>query len=276
MNSRKVGLLFLAVCLVLTAWAGLAWAEQTVTDQLGRQVKVPDKAQRIVTLQHQSLDILLQLGAEPQIVGVLEGWKKYLPSAIKAMPRLKDISTPGDLRSVNLESLLALKPDLVIVTHFAPEAMRKQIEAAGIPVIGISLYQAEYVQASVLNPKLQDASKAFTEGIKDGVRILGKVSGHSERAEELIKYVFANRGLVDEKLGQIARDQRVTCYMGYPKLHSMGTGKYASLAMERAGGRNVAEMIAGYTKVNMEQVLSWNPRGYIHPGPLQIHDQGNL
>jgi iron complex transport system substrate-binding protein len=60
-------------------------------------------------------------------------------------------------------------------------------------------------------------------------------------------------------LGEIPRKDRTTCYMAYPKLHSMGTGKYASVAMERAGGRNVAEMIAGYSKVNMEQVIEWNP-----------------
>ncbi len=259
MPLKKISFFVTVLCLVLISWLGMARAGQVVTDQLGREVKVPDKSQRIVTLQHQSLDILLQLGAESQIVGVLENWKKYLPGAVKTMPRLKDISTPGDLRSVNMESLLALKPDLVIVTHFAPAAMRKQIEDAGIPVIGVSLYRAEYVQASVLNPKLKDASKAYTEGLKDGVRLLGKVSGHSDKAEELLKLVFANRALVDRKLGDIPREKRTTCYMGYPKLHSMGTGKYASLAMERAGGRNVAEMIAGYTKVSMEQVLAWNP-----------------
>jgi iron complex transport system substrate-binding protein len=167
--------------------------------------------------------------------------------------------TPGDLKTVNMESLLALNPDLVVVTHYAPKAMRDQIEKAGIPVIGVSLYRADYEQASVLNPKLKDASKAYTEGLKDAVRLVGQVTGHSAKAEELLKVVFANRALVDKKLGQIPRDKRTTCYMAYPKLHSMGTGKYASVAMERAGGRNVAEMIAGYTAVNMEQVLQWNP-----------------
>lgn len=259
MKLKTMGLAVVAVMLMVGLAVGSAMAKQTITDQLGRQVVVPDKAERIVVLMHQALDIMLQLGAEKQIVGVMERWKKYLPGAIKAMPRLKNIPTPGDLKTVNLESLLMLKPDLVVVTHYAPEAMRNQIEQAGIPVIGVSLYRADYVQASVLNPKLKDASKAYTEGLKDGVRLIGQVTGRREKAEELLRVVFKNRALVQQRLGTIPRKDRTTCYMAYPKMHSMGTGKYASVAMERAGGRNVAEMIAGYTKVNMEQVLQWNP-----------------
>jgi len=259
MRSKRLSLAVLVLALAFGLGSVPAAAKQTVTDQLGRQVEVPDKAERVVVLMHQVLDVMLELGAEPQIVGVLESWKEYLPSAVKAMPRLKEIATPGDLKTVNMESLLALNPDLVVVTHYAPEAMRNQIEKAGIPVIGVSFYRADYEQASVLNPKLKDPSKAYAEGLKDAVRLVGQVIGRSEKAEELLKVAFDNRALVDQRLGQIPRDQRTTCYMAYPKLHSMGTGKYASVAMERAGGRNVAEMIDGYTAVNMEQVLQWNP-----------------
>jgi ABC-type Fe3+-hydroxamate transport system substrate-binding protein len=75
MTPKKISLVIISLCLALSLSAGVVQAKQTVTDQLGRQVVVPDKAQRMVVLMHQALDMLLQLGAEPQIAwgfGTLE------------------------------------------------------------------------------------------------------------------------------------------------------------------------------------------------------------
>lgn len=53
-----------------------ALADRVVTDQLDRQVTIPDYIQRAVVLQHQTLNIAVQLDATKQIVGVLSNWKK--------------------------------------------------------------------------------------------------------------------------------------------------------------------------------------------------------
>ena len=55
-----------------------ALADRVVTDQLDRQVTIPDHIQRAVVLQHQTLNIAVQLDATKQIVGVLSNWKKQL------------------------------------------------------------------------------------------------------------------------------------------------------------------------------------------------------
>ena len=70
-----------------------------------------------MVLMHHALDIAIQLGAQDRIVGVLQKWPEMLPDAVKAMPRLKDMPMPGELSSVNMESLSQLKPDVVIVTY---------------------------------------------------------------------------------------------------------------------------------------------------------------
>ncbi len=46
---------------------------------------------------------------------------------------------PGRSHPVNIESLLALRPQVVFVANYAPPAMIAQIQQAGIPVVAISL-----------------------------------------------------------------------------------------------------------------------------------------
>jgi iron complex transport system substrate-binding protein len=237
-------------------------ATRTIVDQLGREVTIPQKVDRVVVLMHHALDIMLELGAQDQIVGVLSDWNKYLPPGIvKVWPDIEKMPAPGDLRTmVNTEELLKLKPDVVIITHYMIEKTGKQIEAIGLPVVGISLYKAGYEEVSVLNPKLKDPDQAYTEGLKEGVLLLGDILGRREQAEKLNAYIFKNRQMVAERLGNMPRAERVRTYMAYPELYTMGTGKYASVIMERAGGLNVAMEISGYKQVTMEDVLRWNPQ----------------
>jgi len=263
-RSRLILGVVAALMTVLFSCPGFAAAQEkhVVVDQLGRSVTIPAKVDRVVILMHHALDVALELGAQDKIVGILSDWQKYLPAGFsKAWPEITSVATPGDLRtSVNMEELLKLRPDVVIITHYMMEKTGKQIEAAGIPVVGLSFYKAGYEEASVLNPKLKDPNKSYTAGMKEGVRLMGEILGKQDRAEKLLTHIFKNRQLIESRVGKLSKEERITTYMAYPKLFSMGTGKYASVIMERAGGLNVAMDIAGYKQVSMEDVLRWNPQ----------------
>ena len=114
-----------------------------VVDQLDRSVTLPLHVQRVVALQHQALDIILELGAGDRLVGVLRSWPSLIPGLDRIDPALATLSTPGDLTTVNVEALLALRPDVVFVTNYAPPTMIQQIIAAGLPVVVISLAKGE-------------------------------------------------------------------------------------------------------------------------------------
>jgi iron complex transport system substrate-binding protein len=256
------GMILILVAFIMFPGMASAREHRVVVDQLGRRVIIPKNVDRVVILMHHALDVAVELGAQDKIVGILSDWEKYLPSGFrKAWPEIDKVATPGDLRtSVNMEALLKLKPDVVIITHYMMGRTGKQIEAAGLPVVGLSFYKAGYEEASVLNPELKDPDRAYTEGMKEGVRLMGDILGKRDRAEKLLSYIFRNRKLIEERVGHLRKDQRVTTYMAYPKMFTMGTGKYASVIMERAGGLNVAMNISGYKQVSMEDVLRWNPR----------------
>ncbi|MFE0017836.1 ABC transporter substrate-binding protein [Mesorhizobium sp. NPDC059054] len=258
MNLRSGPLLALAVALSLLM-LGPADA-RTVTDQLNRTVTVPDKVERIVVLQHQTLDILVELGAADKIVGVLRTWQKLIPGLDKYAPQIASLPTPGDLQAANVEEVLKLKPDVVFVTNYAPPAMIDQLAKAGLPVVAISLSKGEGVEAPKLNPTFVDDDAAYAEGLKIGVRLIGDIVGKGDRAEQLIDYAFAQRKKVEDRVASIPDGERVELYMANPDMSTYGSGKYTGVIMKRSGGINVAAGVRGATKVSMEDVLAWNPQ----------------
>lgn len=237
-------------------------ADRTVIDQLGRQVTIPDRVNRVVVLQHQTLNLLVQLDAADDVVGVLSSWKKQLgPEFERFSPRLATIPMPGDLTQVNLESLLAEHPQVVFVANYAPPEMISQIEKAGIPVVAISLRRDAQSEKGKLNPQMNDEEQAYNLGLQEGIRLIAKVVNRESQGEALIDYAFKQREAVGARLKDIPVDQRMRVYMANPDLTTYGSGKYTGLMMQHAGAINVAATsIKGYKQVSMEQVLSWNPQ----------------
>lgn len=251
----------LLACASLTAVTP-ALADRTVTDQLGRQVTLPDSVNRVVVLQHQTLNLLVQLNAADDIVGVLSSWKKQLGSEFaRFMPSIDKMSMPGDLTQVNIESLLALHPQVVFVANYAPEPMIQQIQNAGIPVVAISLREDAAGEKNKMNPSMADEERAYNEGLKQGIRLIGEVVNRQAEASALIDYTFAARAKFNAPVAAIPPAEKVRVYMANPDLNTYGSGKYTGLMMQHAGAMNVAAAtVKGARQVSLEQVLKWDPQ----------------
>lgn len=229
---------FVLVCASMF-FAFSAQADRTITDQLGRQVTIPDHVDKVVVLQHQTLNILVQLDAAQDIVGVMSSWKKQLgPEFARFMPTITTLPTPGDLTSVNIESLLAIHPQVVFVANYAPAEMIQQIQNAGIPVVAISLRQDIAGQQNKMNPTMADEEQVYNEGLKQGIRLIADVVGRKTQAETLINYVFTARAKFNAPVAAIPEAQKVRIYMANPDLMTYGSGKYTGLMMQHAGGLN--------------------------------------
>ncbi|WP_158784117.1 ABC transporter substrate-binding protein [Pantoea sp. BAV 3049] len=239
-----------------------SYADRQVTDQLGRQVSIPDRVNRVVVLQHQTLNLLVQLDATKTMVGILGNWKQQLGDGYQRLvPKLTSLPTLGDLTHVDLEKLVALHPQVVFVTNYAPQEMIDQIQHLGIAVIAISLRAGDEKQENRLNPQLQDEEQAYNQGLKDGIRLIGTVVNHQKQAEDLIGATFSQRQETSDRLKSIPAAQKIRVYMANPDLTTYGSGKYTGLMMAHAGAMNVAAAtVKGYKQVSMEQILAWNPQ----------------
>ncbi|TPD93463.1 hypothetical protein FJP68_13780 [Pantoea vagans] len=237
-------------------------ASRQITDQTGRQVTIPDHVDRVVVLQHQTLNLLVQMNATDKIVGVMANWKQQLgDSYARLAPELNQKTTLGDLTHVDPEKLVALHPQVVFVTNYAPHEMIDSITALGIPVVAISLRHDQPGEKAKMNPTLSDEEIAYDKGLREGITLIGEIINKPEEAKALIEATDQGRKIVSDRLRDIPVDKRIRAYMANPDLTTYGSGKYTGLMMLHAGAVNVAAAtVKGFKTVSMEQVIAWNPQ----------------
>lgn len=117
-----------AIALVCALFAGIAMAAPvSVKDDLGNTVTLPAPASRIVTLAPSVVEVTYAAGAGDKIVATVE-YSDYPASALK-IPRV------GGHSKINLEAVVAAKPDLVIAWESgnSPTAIDK-LRQLGIPI----------------------------------------------------------------------------------------------------------------------------------------------
>lgn len=113
--------------LVSALLASQAQAAITVLDDDGKAVTLAKPAQRVVALAPHVTELLFAAGGAERIVGAVS-YSDY-PEAAKSVPRV------GDNRQVDMERLLALKPDLLVIwRHGASERQIEQLRQLGIPM----------------------------------------------------------------------------------------------------------------------------------------------
>ncbi len=128
-------------------------------------VTVPDTVDRVVVLQHQTLNLLVQMNATDKIVGVMANWKQQLGDGYARLaPELAQKASLGDLTHVDPEKLVALRPQVVFVTNYAPQEMIDKISRLGIPVVAISLRHDVAGEQAKMNPTRPMKSRLIIAG----------------------------------------------------------------------------------------------------------------
>jgi ABC-type Fe3+-hydroxamate transport system substrate-binding protein len=159
---KKTHLVALVLTFFLTvghnAYAG------TVIDQVGRKVVVPDNPQRVIALAPSITEIIYDLGEEKRLQGVTR-YSDH-PARAKALPKV------GTYVHLDLERIVALKPDLCISTKDGnPKHVIEKIAGLGIPVYVINPRSLEQTMdtiariGSLLNAEL--CSHWFKRSITD-------------------------------------------------------------------------------------------------------------
>ena len=121
--SRNRAVLFCASALFAANMTATA-APVIVRDDTGATVKLSAPAQRIVSLAPHATELLFALGAGSRIVGTLD--TSDTPAAAKAIPRV------GDSRALDLERIVALRPDLIVTWPWTAPAQVEALRARGI------------------------------------------------------------------------------------------------------------------------------------------------
>ena len=130
----------------------------TIVDDLGREVKIENLPQRIISLAPSNTEILFALGLEDRIVGVTQ-YCNY-PEAAKAKPRVAGYSTP------DIERVISLEPDLILAESIHEKTVLPALESIGLKAIVMS--------ARSLDTVLRD------------ITLVGQIMGKSKAASKLV------------------------------------------------------------------------------------------
>lgn len=161
-----------------------------VADDSGRKVRVSLKPKRVACAVSFASEMLLSLGHKPALRSKVAEEDIYPPEA-KDVPTFDVDHGTGP----NLEQLAAAQPDLVILSPVFGRFVQGIEERLKVPVLVL---------------KIQNYAQ-----IADKLRLLGKIVGKEDRAEEAVKTM---RGQLDEmKKGLPEKSGRVLALFGTPQ-----------------------------------------------------------
>lgn len=192
---------------------------------------IPAHSKRVVSLMPSYTEIIFELGAGKDLVGV-SNFCNWPPAAGK-------IEKTGDYLRPNMEKIYSLKPDTVFAGTWADASTSKQLSTMGVKVVSIS----------------EEKSAADILGT---VRLIAAELGLRREGEKLVKKLSARMpaGLPEKPLKVYLEADAG----GW----TAGGQSFLSDAVRLAGGRNIfGGEKRGYFQASWEEVLLQDPEAVI-------------
>jgi iron complex transport system substrate-binding protein len=219
----------------------ISWPLQAleVVDDSGIRIKLTEPAKRIISLAPHVTEQLFAIGAGEKIVGAVD-YSDY-PEQAKLIPRV------GGYSRLDLERILALKPDLIVGWHSGNNV--QQLER--LQELGFTVYRSE-------PQRLDD--------IASGMLNLGELTGTKQQAQ-LQATVFRQR--VERLRGLVVgKETRTVFYQIWNRPLMTVNGEHLINEVIRlCGGRNIFVTLPVLTpKVSEEAVIAADPDVIIASG----------
>jgi iron complex transport system substrate-binding protein len=215
--------------LLLLLWTAAASAQAlTVTDERGVAVRFDQPPQRIVSLLPSLTEFVCALGACERLVGV-DDYSNH-PPPVRAVPHV------GGMEDARVETIVALKPDLVLVPQSSRALERLQ-------ALGLKVFVAE--------PRtLADVERVL--------RLLGPVLGARDGAQ-VWREVEQGVDAAARELPPSLRGTRVYFEVSTAP-YAAGEASFIGELLARIGARNIVPASLGpFPKLNPEFVVRADP-----------------
>lgn len=222
----------------LVAVAGPVGAVEVV-DDIGRTVRLPAPAERVVSLAPHATELLFAVGAGDRIVGTVSH-SDYPPPA-RQIPRV------GGYSRLDLERIVSLQPDLIVAWHSGnPVAQVERLRS-----LGLAVYFSE--------------PRRF-EDMADALLRLGALTGNRRQAHRRATML---RAAVDDLVERYAGRPSVTVFyqIWNDPLMTINGEHLINQVIEMCGGRNVfAELPTLAPRIVLETVLARDPEVIVASG----------
>lgn len=219
----------------------------TITGSNGKDITFDAPPERIIAYDGSAVEILYALGEEHRIVGT--------HSFVTYPPATADIPKVGDAFNIDLEQLVAQKPDLVYVffDRFVPE-----MEDLGLKVLF----------AKSLNNNLDETMDHF--------RLWGRMTGNPEAAEIEVSRIQARIEALRQQLASVGQGPRV--YHHTFDFWAPGGDTLMARIYELLKAQLVTTEIQGYAQISPEEVVVRDPEVIVTDefAQQQVLDSGAL
>lgn len=237
---RTIGFILLGAALLAGMLGGCSTGTPTltnftITDSYGREIPIKDNhPQKIVSLAPSNTEILFALGLGDKIVGVTD-YCNY-PTEATTKPSVGAYDVP------NIETIVAMDPDLVLATDAQSQEIYQQLENRGLTVVAI----IPHTLAEVL----------------DTISLIGRITGQDNEAADLVASLQSRIDAVTEKTSQLnaAQKPRTFYIIWNDPIWTTGATTFEDSLIGMAGGTNIAHSLNGYASISLEAVLDANPQ----------------
>lgn len=219
----------------------------SMTDDRGHSIRLDYFAGRIISLSPNITELVFAAGAGAKLVGVSR-YSDY-PEAAKSVPEV------GDSSSLDLERIIALKPDLVIAWGSGNTVS----DIGKLEKLGLTVFVTEAT-------RLEDVSRLL--------RAVGKLAGASTQAEQAAKAYEAELGQIKRNYGG-RRQIGVFPLIWHQPLMTVNGKHIISDIIHICGGANVFSSASSLTPViSAESLLKADPQAIISSISLEFAEIG--
>ncbi|HAA89408.1 MAG: Periplasmic binding protein [Thermoanaerobacterales bacterium 50_218] len=254
-GQKIVPLIMLALIFILLASLSFSCAQGeekeasskiiTITDAAGRVVEIPSPLNRVIAIGPGAHVAMKAIGVNPdKIVGI----PQMISEEKILFPELfnKPIVTARRWWELNFEKIIELKPQVVIVdVKTTKPEVEDKLEGMGIKVVRLDFHEPETMESNV--------------------KILGKMFGREQQAEEFAKFWSSELMAIQKKIQHLGDNEKVRLYLedwrGGPYHASTEDSSYGQLA-KMVGAVNIAHGYVGgsIAELSAEYIIKENPQ----------------
>jgi len=242
-HYKEIVLILILVGTLSPLLPSSAGSSVTITDDVGRTVRIAKKPVRIVSLAPSVTEILFALGLGDRVVGVTS-YCNYPPEVLEREAKGK-ITVVGGFTNPSLEKIADLNPDLVFGHNLLPPEFIHNLERINITVVVISTANS-------------------IDGIFDDIRLIGKACWEKESASKLIADLQEKISSLEAAVeGAEKVEAAHICWM--KPIFIAGAKTYVNDLIEKAGGINVFSNKTGWATIGKEELVKADPAHIIVP-----------
>ncbi|WP_088227413.1 iron ABC transporter substrate-binding protein [Desulfosporosinus sp. FKB] len=229
--------------------------KQKITDLAGREVEMTLPVQRVVAIGPGALRLVTYDYGTTLVVGIEDIEKKASPgrSYMMAYPDLKklpSIGQGGPDTVPNEESLVSVKPDVILVSTLLDKEKADQLQAkTGIPVVVLSY---------------SSGTTSFDDNLFRSLILVGTIIGKEKRAQDVVAYLKQNEKNLAKRTQDIPDGEKAKVYVGavgMKGIHGIESSQAQYPPFVLIGAKNVVDETgkSGSLMIDKEKLISWNP-----------------